>query len=242
MDIEEEVPEVVKEAIKNGALVPVVVGLLALGAGLGIGYILGRRTKYEVIKLGDRGTGPLPPKVVIDADEFESEPMAEVRTEVINQIVEIPAEAMITVNEAVIQANIFAHAEVADDWDYDDEVKRRNPLQPYVIHRDEFFAEQMGVENYIQSQLTFYEGDEVLIDEDSKPMYNHEMIIGPLQWGHGSDDPNVFYARNMARQMEYEIIRDPGHYRVEVLGLEMEHQTTEREERKQARQRKFRQE
>lgn len=235
--IEDEVSEVVKEAAKNGLIVPVALGLLALGAGIGIGYILGRRTKYEVIKLGDRLPPVRPPRVIIDANELRKDVKADAEVED-----DEGQEVVVTVNEHIVESNIFAHTEATeDDWNYEDEVERRNPLSPYVIHHDEFHAREMAEDGYLQSTLTFYVGDETLVDEDEKPIYDQAGTTGPLLFGHGSGDPNVVYVRNMTRAAEYEIIRDPGHYRVEVLGLAMETEAEAKAE-KQSRQRKFRQE
>lgn len=106
-----------------------------------------------------------------------------------------------------------------DDWDYDIELKLRDPEKPYVIHRDEFWGEELG---YDQSSLTYYEGDDVLTDSNNMPIYGYEAVVGELRFGHGSGDPNVFFVRNHAHDAEYEIIRDPSTYTKEVLGLEAE--------------------
>jgi hypothetical protein len=80
------------------------------------------------------------------------------------------------------------------------------------------------------------------VDEDEKPIYNHEQQTGQLKFGHGSGDPNVVYIRNDKRQSEYEVVHDPGLYSVEVLGLEIEHNTRTQDLRHANRPPKFRQE
>jgi hypothetical protein len=123
--------------------------------------------------------------------------------------------------EAVAQS-IFAGP--SDDWDYEEELKHRTTSAPYVLHRDEFYADEMG---YEQTTMTYYKGDNVMANQDDTPVYNHHMVVGPLLFGHGSGDPNVFHVRNDKRKEEYEIIMDDGHFSVEVLGLEMEHEQEE---------------
>jgi len=123
-----------------------------------------------------------------------------------------------------------------DEWDYKTELQVRDPSKPYVIHVDEYVADEKGWDS--QSTLTWYEGDEILADSGDTPVYDPAALIGPLMWGHGSLDPNVFYVRNEKMQAEYEIIRDYGSYQEIVLGQQMERQ--ERREIKHGNVRKFR--
>lgn len=244
MELEEELPKVLKN---NTNLVPVIMGFVALGVGLGVGYILGRRKKpYEVIRLGDRMPEERPPRVVISEDDhpkfnkevaYATTPLTTVRTEV-------TPDVSVTVNgESVetVRANLFADTEEDEDhWDYDEEIKKRNPLRPYVIHRDEFFAEEMATENYLQSTLVYYAGDNIMVDEEEKPIYNHTDVVGnELKFGHGSGDRNTVYIRNMPRSAEYEVLYDPGMYSVEVLGLEIENNERAKD-LKHSKERKFR--
>lgn len=168
-----------------------------------------------------------PPPVVIDADEMakiegrsvdsvivDEEAEADKATvrEIIQPYVAEP-EAPITVGGEVVEHNIFAEAE--DGWDMDVEVRHRNPNRPYVVHRDEFFEEG---DDYSQRQLTYYNGDDTLVDEDNKVIENHSMVVGEMKWGHGSGDPNVVYIRNERLRAEYEIFLEAGQYRIEILG------------------------
>lgn len=225
MDVEETVDtiaDVVKDTAKesDGALVPVIVGLLALGAGIGIGYFLGKRNKYEVITL-DEAVVTRPPKVIIDMDDEEKDEPEEAATTVINQVVLPAKEVEVTVNNEPVRRTLFASGDL-DDWDYDVEKRKRNPLEPFIIHRDEFFAEDPETEHYSQHQLTFYEADGVLTDELNNPLYDISSTVGDLVWGKGSGDPNICYIRNIQLQAEYEVIRDPGRSNEEALQLQAE--------------------
>jgi hypothetical protein len=91
------------------------------------------------------------------------------------------------------------------DWDMEKELAEReaNPGKPYVIHKDEFWNEELG---YTQTSLGYYDVNDILVDDDNKPIYNYKRIVGPLKWGHGSGDPNVFHVRNDKLEAEYEIV------------------------------------
>ena len=75
---------------------------------------------------------------------------------------------------------------------------------------------------YEQSTLTYYEGDDILVDEHDVPVYNHNLSVGPLNFGHGSNDKNVVYIRSERLESEFEVLREHGLYTVEVLGYEKE--------------------
>lgn len=114
-------------------------------------------------------------------------------------------------------ASVFSGDE--DDWDYTEELKQRGKEHPYIIHRDEYFAEE---ENYSQSTLTYYRGDNVLCDELDTPIYNMEKVVGTLVFGKGSNDPMVVYVRNENLEADYEVLLDHGYYQTEVLGQAIE--------------------
>lgn len=114
--------------------------------------------------------------------------------------------------------NVFASSG-DDDWDYEEELKNRTTEAPYVIHKDEFWAEESG---YDQTTLTYFAGDDILVDDRETPIYDYKSVIGELKFGHGSGDPNVFHVRNDRHRAEYEVLRDRGHYSIEVLGLSAE--------------------
>lgn len=117
--------------------------------------------------------------------------------------------------EPTVTASVFSDD---DDWDHDEEVRKRTTTEPYILHKDEFWAEE---KNYTQTTLTYYDGDQILVDQDEAPIYNHDRVTGPLKFGHGSGDKNVVYIRNDKLKAEYEILFDSGLYTVEVLGLDI---------------------
>ena len=112
------------------------------------------------------------------------------------------------------------------DWDQEAEDANRTTDAPYILHEDEFFADEKG---YHQSAITYYVGDEILADENNVPIYNFESVTGPLLFGRGSHDPNCVYIRNDKTKAEWEITRHPGHYQIEIMGLHAEEEAEEDE-------------
>lgn len=141
-------------------------------------------------------------------------------------IVQSDLHVVVPDSDPSIQHHIFAHG--SSEWSYEDEMATRTEEKPYVIHRDEFYGEE---KDYVQTSLTYYEGDNIMVDEEDVPVYNFEDVVGPLKWGHGSDDPNVFHVRNDRLNAEYEVLFDRGHYSVEILGLETVDQKDPNEEK-----------
>lgn len=198
-----------------------VVGLIAFNAGAGLGYILGRRTKYSIInedKMQDLiniYTGTTAEQINTKQDPVFYDEGQTFIEKIISEDVEE--------DKTLIRRSIFVDG---DEWNYELEISKRTKDEPYVIHRDEFFNEEI---DYAQSTFTYYAGDSILVDESDTPVFNHLQITGQLLFGHGSGDKNVVYIRNDKRRAEYEIVFDPSLYSVEILGLEIENNTREKD-------------
>lgn len=68
--------------------------------------------------------------------------------------------------------------------------------------------------------LTWYQADEVLCDEQNKPVDNVSLISGeltPACFGGDSEDPNICLIINDALNLYLEIVRKEGSYADEVL-------------------------
>lgn len=105
------------------------------------------------------------------------------------------------------------------DWDYTAELPGRGKDFPYIIHHDEYYANEMDCTH---TTLTYYKGDDILVDEDDAPIYSYARIVGELKFGHGSKDPSIVYVRNELLGAEYEVILDHGFFQIEVLGQQLE--------------------
>lgn len=225
---EKEYKFIVNPWVDLGSLIAV-----SVATGVGIGYILwGRPKRYKlhsVPQVFDISTEEVEIELVEEEEEEPTESVVAIieseDQETVDFIADKIKESMTTVHEveerekfyAPRNENIFAQDDA--DWDYEAEVESRSQEAPYVIHKDEFWAEEM---NYTQTTLTYYAGDNIMADEDDTPVYNYELITGPLKFGHGSQDPNVFHVRNEKRRAEYEILYHTGMFSSEVLGLDIE--------------------
>lgn len=254
----------IQKIVQHPMRVPVGVGVLAFGTGVGLGYILGMRRRTSVIiveedeqdnngqltfdfdanklneiieDIKEENNGEASPEdfevTFVQEEGYEGPDevpaaisdaaRAFVEGKLREELEEVEEDG--TPEEAVVgtvSQNVFVNGEpidVGEGWDYEEERQRRNPTQPYVIHADEFHSDEMG---YSQITLTYYAGDNILVDENDVPIYNYEQVIGELKFGHGSEDENVFHVRNDKRRAEYEIIQHEGLFSVEVLGLEIE--------------------
>jgi len=117
----------------------------------------------------------------------------------------------------VQRANVFSNPD--DVWDEDEEQAKRVEGQPYVITKDQFFNSDTG---YNQHTLTYYAGDDILVNELEAVIYNPKEIVGAYVFGHGSGAATVFYARNETLEKEFEVVKELGKYEIEVLGHTIE--------------------
>ena len=105
----------------------------------------------------------------------------------------------------------------SEEWDQDAELAERSEDKPYIIHHDEFFH---GEIDYDQVSLTYFDGDDVLVDEKDEPVDDPDDLVGDnLKFGHGSKDNKIVYIRNDRRQLDIEVIESKGYYVKEVLGF-----------------------
>jgi hypothetical protein len=105
-------------------------------------------------------------------------------------------------------------------WDYKTELEGRLAGQPYVIHQDEFSNHETG---YSQTTYTYYDVDDVLVDEgNGHPLPHADIIVGVdnLKFGHGTDDVDVVFVRNDRLELEMEICRVHDSYEEKVLGID----------------------
>lgn len=233
--------------IVNDPKFPFIVGIVSFVVGAEIGYILGKRNRV-VYRTTPLSAVPgidkhFTKEELEDLDEIAREYNGDVivRSNLVDKEdgIEITASTGFAgggPSEGVVVAETTDV--IPGTWDYEQEVANRTQEAPYILHKDEFYADEL---EYSQTTLTYYAGDDILVDEEDKPIYNHAHIVGELRFGHGSGDPNVLYVRNDHMKAEYEILFDPGLYSVEVLGLEMEH-NDRAEDVKHATPRRFRQE
>jgi hypothetical protein len=256
--------EKVEGILSSPWIVPAAIGVIGFGSGLGLGFFLGKRKAdpddglvYETIDgstlefefedvevtfapAPDETTPERPPKVVIDEEVavdkgiLTVDSLSDLRPSMVSEeaVEEEPVKAVVEVEEVIVTPQ----EELDIEWDYEEEIEKRTETAPYILHKEEFYADE---KNYTQSSLTYFAVDETLADEDNRPIYNHSAVTGPLLFGHGSGQEDVVYIRNDERRAEYEVTRVEGRYTIEVLGYELEHDA-EVEDIKHSKHMKFR--
>lgn len=236
-----EIPDILKDKRAQSVAISVV----AFAVGSGLGYILGKRkgknnTTYITKTVNDATVFvdelkrrrlaenqiedgmPVVPNLGrdrIDIQEDESNLPADERVDRILERQKVREERAKTRKEQEEPEPVHVFVNPDGDWDYEAELTTRDSEGPYVIHVDEFMADEM---EYHQDTLTYYVGDDIMADSDDTPIYNYAGLMGELKFGHGSKDPNIVYIRNEKIHMEWEILLDEGMFSTEVLGLEME--------------------
>lgn len=106
-----------------------------------------------------------------------------------------------------------------EDPDYDNMIVARADKRIYLVTQEEHME---NARDYRQISLTYYAGDNVLVDEEDRPIETPHKAIGHgnLQFGRWSGDDNLVYIRNEEIRAELEIALSQGKYSVEVLGLD----------------------
>lgn len=124
-----------------------------------------------------------------------------------------------------IKRNIFEteQATIQDitdrDFDEAEELEKKNAGRPYIITQESFFENDS---DYSQTTLTWFEEDQVLVDENDQAIREVDRVIGleNLRWGCGTrNEKNVVYISNDKLRAEYEVTRSFGSYTEEVLGF-----------------------
>jgi len=118
-----------------------------------------------------------------------------------------------------VNKNVFSKPIVDVDWEL---LKRdRTEEAPYVITQAEYME---GDRQYPQITLTYFAGDEVLIDErdDVIETSDADELVGLdnlKRFGLQSNDPNVVYVRNHVKELDVEVNQHEGLYAEVVLGV-----------------------
>lgn len=116
--------------------------------------------------------------------------------------------------------NVFVDNAVDEEEVKYDPFKNRDTSKPYILTYDEFFD---NIDDNNQSHLTYFEGDDVLVDEHDDPIPDIDQTVGEdnlIHFGLGSDDPDVLYIRNEKSGLDFEVHRSTGSYTREVLGFD----------------------
>lgn len=226
---------------KNEWTVPSVVGVVSFGVGVGVGYAIRVYREQRLVRSFDQIMEEVESnknQSQTNINDHDSENVIMIEEDYDHLDVFIDRSEHPSVKEFIpeplsaLEAKLEREPEVSsifpnpldeDGWNYEEEMAQRAPDIPYIIHRDEFadVTDDDGI-SYSKSTLTYYKGDDILVDDQDVPIYNYEKVASPLTFGKGSQDPSIVYIRNERLEADYEVILDHGHYAVEVLGVEFE--------------------
>lgn len=131
------------------------------------------------------------------------------------------SDAPIQETDTPVTSNIFVNGKplVAEEFDLAEEIKHRTDDAPYVVSKEEFFENE---DEHVQVSLTYFAGDDTLVDEADKPVEDVEHTVGVanlVRFGQGSGDTNTVYVRNPINDIDFEVVYSEGKYAEEVLGF-----------------------
>lgn len=101
----------------------------------------------------------------------------------------------------------------------DSEDEERNTDEPYIISVDEYMEDR---DNYDKNTVTYYEADDVLVDEREQVIPDVDSTVGSdslTKFGHKSKDKKVVYVRNERIEADFEILLDTRSYSETILGI-----------------------
>jgi hypothetical protein len=92
---------------------------------------------------------------------------------------------------------------------------------PHIITYEQYqMGDPAGV--YEQVELTFYDLDKVLVDENLEIFKDRDSAIGEKaleSFGQDQEDPDIVHIRNNSLLKDYEIVRVPKSYSEDVMGI-----------------------
>ena len=147
--------------------------------------------------------------------ENEEEPEEEPEEELEEALEEVDEE-----DEEEQGVSLYMQSQADENFDIDQEMKLRSPEYPYVISQEEFLQSEPDFE---QTSITYYEGDDTLVDERDQPIPYVDPIVGGgnlSRFGDGSGDERVVYVRNEKLSTDFEVLKSDGKFSHEVLGLQ----------------------
>lgn len=108
---------------------------------------------------------------------------------------------------------------VDENWDEEEELKNRDTDKPYIISATEYATTRL---NYVKTDLTYYENDDIIIDGGTVPYPDVDNLLGDAnlqRFGVGSTSKDIVYIRNEELETDFEVDRTRGDFSEEVLGF-----------------------
>jgi hypothetical protein len=104
------------------------------------------------------------------------------------------------------------------NWDEEAELLIRDTDKPYIISFNEYKNTRL---DYVKTDLTYYENDDIIIDGGTVPYPDVDNLLGEAnlqRFGVGSTSKDIVYIRNEELETDFEIGRTDGDFSEEVLG------------------------
>lgn len=225
--------------VKNNPALLVGVGVAGAAAGAAVAYFVTRKymtTKYESIIESEVAQAKEFYSALSKKDDYETPEAAARKLGVETGLAEAPAKAASDAIRALknyqpsndiseeepkaVVNNIFVNSQPIEDYDFEAEANNRDYSRPYIISQEEFMENEP---EHDQNTVTYYEGDDVLVDERDDVIEDTDGTVGDdnlTRFGHGSKDNNIVYIRNEIRDVDFEVVRSRGKYAKEVLGFD----------------------
>lgn len=231
-------------------IIPVATGVAGTLIGVGSGFMIGvRKGRNDIVEevrewvesdedeyYGVEDTDASSEGFVMDIDDYEAVTNGEIddddapvfisdrllNEKEVEDAVKGPYDDELEITEAPDEEedeeapiNVY----VDHPWDEEVEANLRVENEPYVIPVQLYMEDEFG---FTQETVTYYAGDDTMAQQDDQPIPAYEAIMGELKFGHGSGDVDSVYIRNPSLRREWEVLRVPGHYSIEVMGADFE--------------------
>lgn len=137
------------------------------------------------------------------------------------RLLENSREARIAAGAAMVH-NVFTDPRSKHPLGDASSEPEEDKTKPYVIAVEEFLDNDPP---YDKITITYFEGDDTLIDDREQIIDDVEGTIGRDKldrFGDRSQDDTIVYVRNDNRAADFEVIKDDGYYSVTVLGMSLD--------------------
>lgn len=218
-------------------------------AGIGLGYLAGwyfTKTKYEEILQVRQKEFDQPDAEVASEKTYSTEEKKPNLLDTAAEAYEKTEEKVhIPTKEELEQLSLDIEHERQESRRYDalSDVYSGNPtINTVVAEQADDSVEPAMYKDYISGpqlirfweytdgdfkkvDLTYFEGDDVLMDEDERIIRDIDGTIGLeslKNFGYYNPDPKVVYVRNNRLEVDFEVMRDEGSFAEQILGVQTE--------------------
>lgn len=146
-----------------------------------------------------------------------------------SEIVEMQGYSTSSDDNPVVRKNVFDKKDEGEEETEEEifpekyaQLPDRDPDAPYIIGVDEWVTGIQNGSQYEKEQLTYFEGDDTLVNSDGNIVNDVATFVGIKNlnyFGMGSDNDDIVYIRNEALEKDFEVFKEDVEYTVKVLGL-----------------------